>query len=87
LHVILNGRATTTLTSNERHNLASVWLTQRLDLTGKKLLGKFWIFHNELRDCYLASTLSRFRRPIVGLSTRRARISPRPAPRRICDGL
>jgi len=35
-----------TLTSNDRHNLTSVWLTKRLDLTGKKFLGNSWIFHN-----------------------------------------
>jgi hypothetical protein len=32
----------------------------------------------ELRDCYLTSTLPRLRRPIVGLTPRRAQISPRP---------
>jgi hypothetical protein len=41
LQVILNGYATRTLTSNERHNLKKC-----LNLTGKKLLEKCWVFHN-----------------------------------------
>ena len=86
LQVILNGRATTTLTSNERHNLTSVWLTKRLDLTGKKLLGKSWIFHNGtsrlLLDQHFAKAQAANRWPLTQEGPDQSQASPHG----ICDG-
>ena len=44
----------------------------------RRYLGNLGYSTMELRDCYVTSTLPRFRGPIVGLSPRRAQISPRP---------